>query len=113
MKEIVLAGVCRTPIGVLGGALASVPAADLGALVIREALKRSWIPAKEVDQVYLGCVIQAGLGHNVARQAALKAGLPVDVPAVTTNVVCGSGLNCVNQAAEMILAGDADVVIAG
>ena len=113
MKEIVLAGACRTPIGVLGGALASVPAADLGALVIREALKRSGIPAKEVDQVYLGCVIQAGLGQNVARQAALKAGLPVEVPAVTTNVVCGSGLNCVNQAAEMILAGDADVVIAG
>lgn len=113
MTDIVLAGACRTPIGVLGGALASVPAVDLGAVVIREALKRSGIPAKEVDQVYLGCVIQAGLGQNVARQAALKAGLPVEVPAVTTNVVCGSGLNSINQAAEMILAKDAEVVIAG
>ena len=113
MTDIVLAGACRTPIGVLGGALASVPAVDLGAVVIREALKRSGIPAQEVDQVYLGCVIQAGLGQNVARQAALKAGLPVEVPAVTTNVVCGSGLNSINQAAEMILAKDAEVVIAG
>lgn len=113
MTDIVLAGACRTPIGVLGGSLASVPAVDLGAVVIREALKRSGIPAKEVDQVYLGCVIQAGLGQNVARQAALKAGLPVEVPAVTTNVVCGSGLNSINQAAEMILAKDAEVVIAG
>lgn len=113
MTDIVLAGACRTPIGVLGGALASVPAVDLGAVVIREALRRSGIPAKDVDQVYLGCVIQAGLGQNVARQAALKAGLPVEVPAVTTNVVCGSGLNSINQAAEMILAKDAEVVIAG
>lgn len=111
--KIVLAGACRTPIGVLGGALSTVPAADLGALVIKEALKRSGISAEDVDQVYMGCVIQAGLGQNVARQAALKAGIPVETPAVTMNVVCGSGLNCINQAAQMILAGDADVVVAG
>lgn len=90
-----------------------MPAAELGAIVIREALRRSHIPKEEVDQVYMGCVIQAGQGQNVARQAAVKAGIPVEVPAVTMNVVCGSGLNCVNQAAEMIKAGDAEIVVAG
>lgn len=111
--RIVLAGACRTPIGVMGGTLKAVPAAELGAIVIREALRRSHIPKEEVDQVYMGCVIQAGQGQNVARQAAVKAGIPVEVPAVTMNVVCGSGLNCVNQAAEMIKAGDAEIVVAG
>lgn len=111
--RIVLAGACRTPIGVMGGTLKAVPAAELGAIVIREALHRSHIPKEEVDQVYMGCVIQAGQGQNVARQAAVKAGIPVEVPAVTMNVVCGSGLNCVNQAAEMIKAGDAEIVVAG
>ena len=112
-ERIVLAGACRTPIGVMGGTLKAVPAAELGAIVIREALRRSHIPKEEVDQVYMGCVIQAGQGQNVARQAAVKAGIPVEVPAVTMNVVCGSGLNCVNQAAEMIKAGDAEIVVAG
>lgn len=111
--RIVLAGACRTPIGVMGGTLKAVPAAELGAIVIREALRRSHILKEEVDQVYMGCVIQAGQGQNVARQAAVKAGIPVEVPAVTMNVVCGSGLNCVNQAAEMIKAGDAEIVVAG
>ncbi len=111
--RIVLAGACRTPIGVMGGTLKAVPAAELGAIVIREALRRSHIPKEEADQVYMGCVIQAGQGQNVARQAAVKAGIPVEVPAVTMNVVCGSGLNCVNQAAEMIKAGDAEIVVAG
>lgn len=111
--RIVLAGACRTPIGVMGGTLKAVPAAELGAIVIRETLRRSHIPKEEVDQVYMGCVIQAGQGQNVARQAAVKAGIPVEVPAVTMNVVCGSGLNCVNQAAEMIKAGDAEIVVAG
>lgn len=111
--RIVLAGACRTPIGVMGGTLKAVPAAELGAIVIREALRRSHIPKEAVDQVYMGCVIQAGQGQNVARQAAVKAGIPVEVPAVTMNVVCGSGLNCVNQAAEMIKAGDAEIVVAG
>ena len=112
-KKIVLAGACRTAIGTMGGSLSTTPAAELGAIVIKEALNRAGVAPEAVDQVYMGCVIQAGLGQNVARQASIKAGLPIEVPAVTMNVVCGSGLNCVNQAAQMILAGDADIVIAG
>lgn len=114
MKEkIVLAGACRTAIGSMGGALSSVPAVDLGAVVIGDALSRAGIAPEQVDHVYMGCVIQAGLGQNVARQASLKAGLPVSVPAVTVNVVCGSGLDCVNMAAQMIRAGEAEIVVAG
>ena len=112
-KKVVLAGACRTAIGTMGGSLSTTPAAELGAVVIKEALNRAGVSPKDVDQVYMGCVIQAGLGQNVARQASIKAGLPIEVPAVTMNVVCGSGLNCVNQAAQMIMAGDADVVVAG
>ena len=112
-KKIVLAGACRTAIGVMGGTLSTTPATDLGAIVIKEALNRAGVPADQVDQVYMGCVIQAGQGQNVARQASIKAGLPIETPAVTINVVCGSGLNCVNMAAEMIVAGDADIVVAG
>lgn len=112
-KKIVLAGACRTAIGTMGGTLSTTPAAELGAIVIREALKRAGVAPEAVDQVYMGCVIQAAQGQNVARQASIKAGLPIEVPAVTMNVVCGSGLNCVNQAAQMILAGDADIVVAG
>ena len=113
MKKIILAGACRTPIGTMGGALSTVPAAELGALVIREAIARAGVRPEDVEQVYMGCVIQAGLGQNVARQASILAGLPVEVPAVTVNVVCGSGLHCVNLAAQLILAGEADVVVAG
>ena len=112
-KKVVLAGACRTAIGTMGGALSNTPAADLGAIVIKEALNRAGVAADKVDHVYMGCVIQAGLGQNVARQASIKAGLPIETPAVTVNVVCGSGLNCVNMAAQMILAGDADIVVAG
>lgn len=112
-KKVVLAGACRTAIGTMGGSLSQIPAADLGAIVIKEALNRAGVAPEAVDQVYMGCVIQAGLGQNVARQATLKAGLPYEVPAVTVNVVCGSGLNCVNMAAQMIMAGDADIVVAG
>lgn len=112
-KKIVLAGACRTAIGVMGGTLSTTPATDLGAIVIKEALNRAGVPVDQVDQVYMGCVIQAGQGQNVARQASIKAGLPIETPAVTINVVCGSGLNCVNMAAEMIAAGDADIVVAG
>ena len=113
MKKIVIASACRTAIGKFGGTLANVPAAELGSIVIKEALDRAHVKPEQVDQVYMGCVIQAGLGQNVARQASLKAGLPIEVPAVTVNVVCGSGLNCVNMAAQMIEAGDADIVVAG
>ncbi len=112
-KKVVLAGACRTAIGTMGGALSNTPAPELGAIVIKEALKRAGVAPEQVDHVYMGCVIQAGLGQNVARQATLKAGLPIEVPAVTVNVVCGSGLNCVNMAAQMIQAGDADIVVAG
>ena len=112
-RKVVIASACRTAIGTMGGSLSTTPAADLGAIVIKEAVKRAGIEPSQVDQVYMGCVIQAGLGQNVARQATIKAGLPIEVPAVTMNVVCGSGLNCVNQAAQMIMAGDADIVVAG
>ncbi len=112
-KKVVLAGACRTAIGTMGGSLSSIPVAELGSIVIKEALNRAGVPSEKVDHVYMGCVIQAGQGQNVARQASLKAGLPIETPAVTINVVCGSGLNCVNMAAQMIQAGDADIVVAG
>ena len=112
-KKVVLAGACRTAIGTMGGTLSTTPAAKLGEIVIKEALSRSGVKPEQVDHVYMGCVIQAGLGQNVARQASLNAGLPIETPAVTVNVVCGSGLNCVNMAAQMIQAGDADIVVAG
>ncbi|MBR1597962.1 MAG: acetyl-CoA C-acetyltransferase [Lachnospiraceae bacterium] len=112
-KKVVLAGACRTAIGTMGGSLSTIPAAELGSIVIKEALNRAGVPSEKVDHVYMGCVIQAGQGQNVARQASLKAGLPIETPAVTINVVCGSGLNCVNMAAQMIQAGDADIVVAG
>ena len=105
-KKVVIAGACRTAIGKMGGVLSTVPAVDMGSIVIKEALKRAGVPADQVDHVYMGCVIQAGLGQNVARQASLNAGLPIETPAVTVNVVCGSGLNCVNMAAQMIQAGE-------
>lgn len=112
-KKVVIASACRTAIGSMGGQLSTVPAADMGAVVIKEALNRAGVAPEQVDHVYMGCVIQAGLGQNVARQMSIKAGLPIEVPAVTLNVVCGSGLQCVNAAAQMILAGDADIVVAG
>ncbi|MDD3747716.1 MAG: acetyl-CoA C-acetyltransferase [Anaerostipes sp.] len=112
-KKVVIASACRTAVGKMGGALSTTPAADLGAIVIKEALNRAKVQPEAVDQVLMGCVIQAGLGQNVARQATLKAGLPIEVPAVTLNVVCGSGLNAINMAAEKIIAGNADVVVAG
>lgn len=112
-KKVVLAGACRTAIGKMGGALSNTPAPELGAIVIKEALNRAGVKPEMVDEVLMGCVIQAGLGQNVARQASINAGLPIEVPAVTINVVCGSGLNCVNLAATKILAGEADIVIAG
>lgn len=113
MRKVVLAGACRTAIGKMGGTLSNTPAAELGAVVIKEAITRAGVQPEQVDQVYMGCVIQAAQGQNVARQASIKAGLPVEVPAVTVNVVCGSGLECVNTAARMVETGDADIVVAG
>ena len=102
-EKIVIAGACRTAIGKMGGELSTVPVADLGTIVIKEALKRSGVPADKVDMVYMGCVLQAGQGQNVARQASVNAGIPVEVPAMTLNILCGSGLAAVNMAADMIL----------
>ena len=112
-KEIVLAGACRTAIGKMGGSLTGVPAAQLGAIVIKEALNRAGVKPEQVDEVFMGCVLQAAQGQNVARQAALKAGLPIEVPAQTLNIVCGSGLKCVNLAAARIASGEADIIVAG
>lgn len=113
MKEVVIASAVRTAIGTFGGTLKSTPAVDLGALVIKEALTKAGVDASEVDEVVMGNVLQAGLGQNTARQATIKAGLPEEVPAMTINKVCGSGLRAVSLACQMILAGDADVVVAG
>jgi acetyl-CoA C-acetyltransferase len=113
MKEVVIVSAVRTPIGNFGGALAGFSATDLGALVIKEALKRANIQPEQVDEVIMGNVLQGGLGQNPARQAAIKAGLPVAVPAMTINKVCGSGLKAVNLAAQAIVAGDADVMVVG
>ncbi len=112
-KKIVLAGAVRTAIGKMGGALANVPAATLGSIVIKEALKRANVAPDQVDEVLMGCGLQAAQGQNVARQAAVNAGIPIEVPALTLNNVCGSGLKCVNMAAAMIEAGEADIVVAG
>ncbi len=113
MREIVIASAVRTAIGSFNGGLASLSAADLGAIVIKEALERAGLKGDAVDEVIFGNVLQAGLGQNPARQAAVKAGLPVEVPAFTVNKVCGSGLKSVNLAAQAVMCGDADVVIAG
>ncbi|GFZ31259.1 acetyl-CoA acetyltransferase [Clostridium zeae] len=113
MREVVIASAVRTAVGSFGGALKDVPAVDLGATVIKEALNRAGVDGALVDEVIMGNVIQAGLGQNVARQAVIKAGLPVEVSAMTINKVCGSGLRAVSLAAQMIKAGDADVIIAG
>jgi len=112
-KKIVIAGSCRTAIGKMSGMLSTVPVAKLGEVVIREAVRRAGIQPADVDMVYMGCILQAAQGQNVARQAAVNAGIPIESPAVTINVVCGSGLEAVNMAARMVLLGEADVVVAG
>jgi acetyl-CoA C-acetyltransferase len=113
MRKIVLAGAVRTAIGKFGGALCGVAATELGGTVIKASIERAGISIPDVDRVLMGCVLQAGLGQNPARQAAIYAGLPEQVPATTINCVCGSGLEAVNMAASLIRAGEADVVIAG
>ena len=112
-RKVVLAGACRTAIGVMGGQFANTSAVELGTIVIKEALKRAGVSPDQVDEVYMGNVIQAGNGQNPARQAAVYAGIPNEVPATTINVLCGSGLHCVNLAANLIAAGDADIIVAG
>ncbi|WP_035294007.1 acetyl-CoA C-acetyltransferase [Clostridium sp. KNHs214] len=113
MKEVVIVSAVRTAIGKYGGTLKDVSAVDLGSIVIKEALNRAGIKPELVNEVIMGNVIQAGLGQSPARQAAVKAGLPVEIPSFTINKVCGSGLRAVSLAAQMIKAGDADVIVAG
>ena len=112
-REVVLVGACRTPVGTFGGTLKDTPAVQLGKVVMQEALKRAGIKGEQLDEVIFGCVIQAGLGQNVARQSMIHAGIPKEVTAFTINKVCGSGLRAVSLAAQVIRAGDADIVLAG
>ncbi|MBP0980821.1 MAG: acetyl-CoA C-acetyltransferase [Oscillospiraceae bacterium] len=112
-KEIVLVGACRTAIGKMGGTLSNIPAEQLGAVVMKEAMNRAGIKPTDIDEVLFGNVITAGLGQSPARQAAIHAGIPIETPALTLNNVCGSALKTVNMAAALIEAGEADVVMAG
>jgi acetyl-CoA C-acetyltransferase len=113
LEDAVILSACRTPIGAFGGVFKDLSAAELGAVVIREAIARAGIQAKDVGDVMMGCVLQAGVGMNVARQAALKAGVPVEVPAETINRVCGSGMSAVVHAVEAVKAGFVDLILAG
>ena len=112
-RKIVVAGACRTAIGKMGGSLVGVETPQLATIVVKEAMRRAGIAPEAVDEVILGCVYQAGIGQNVARQASVYAGIPVSVPAFTLNNLCGSGLKSVNVAAALIAAGEADVIVAG
>ena len=113
MEDIFIVGAVRTPIGKFGGTLASTPASELGALVIRKVLERAGVPAEQVSEIVMGQVLTAGVGQNPARQAAMKAGIPYTVPAMTINKVCGSGLQAAMLGAQSIANGDSDIVVAG
>ena len=110
MRDIYLVNCCRTAVGSMGGSLKDTPAPELGAIVIKEALKRAGLDAANVDEVMMGCTLVAAMGQNPARQAAVKAGVPVAVPAYTVSMVCGSGMKAVIEAARAIAAGDAEVI---
>lgn len=113
MREVVIVSAARTPIGSYGGTLKGTPAVTLGAVAVKEAIKRAGIKAEDIDEVILGNVLQGGLGQNVARQIMMAAGIPKEVPAMTINKVCGSGLRSVSLAAQIIKAGDAEIVVCG
>ena len=113
MKEIVILSAARTAVGKFGGSLAGIPAEKLGSIAIAEALKRAGVQPEQVSEVLMGCVLQAGQGQNPARQASIHAGIPKEVPAMTVNMVCGSGLRAVNLAAAELLTGEAEIVVAG
>lgn len=113
MREVVIVSAVRTAVGTFGGSLKDVSAVELGGIAIKAALEKAGVKADQVDEVLLGSVLQTGLGQNVARQAALKAGLPVEVPCTTINKVCGSGLKTVTSAAAAIAAGEADIIVTG
>ncbi len=113
MREVVIVSAARTPMGSFGGSLKNIPTRQLGAIAIKEAVKRAGIKPEMVEEVIMGAVLQGGIGQNVARQMTLDAGLPIEVPAMTLNKVCGSGLRAVELAAQIIKAGDADIIVAG
>jgi acetyl-CoA C-acetyltransferase len=113
MEDAVIVSAVRTPVGSFGGQFKDIPATELGAQAINAARLRAQVAADEVDEVILGCVLQAGLGQNPARQAAMRAGIPKETPSTTVNMVCGSGLKAVTLASQMIRAGDAEIVVAG
>jgi acetyl-CoA C-acetyltransferase len=112
-RDVVIASAVRTPVGNFMGTLSNIPAPELGAIVIKESLKRAGVSSDQVDEVIMGSILQAGVGQGPARQAALKAGLPQEVPSMTINKLCGSGLKAVHLAAQAIMLGDADIVVAG
>ncbi|NLY82722.1 MAG: acetyl-CoA C-acetyltransferase [Clostridiales bacterium] len=113
MRDVVIVSAARTPIGSYGGALKNTAARTLGTIAVKEAIKRAGIKSEQIDEVILGCVLQAALGQNVARQIAIDAEIPQEVPAMTINKVCGSGLRSVELAAQIIKSGDADIIVAG
>ena len=113
MKDLYVVNCCRTAIGSFGGSLKNTPAAEMGAVVVKEALKRANIAPENVDEVMFGCILTAAQGQNIARQVAIKAGIPYSVPAYTVGMVCGSGMKSVIEGARSILAGDSDVVVCG
>ena len=113
MRDVYIVNCCRTAVGSFGGSLKDTPAVDMGAVVVKEALKRANVAPENVDEVIFGGVLTAGLGQNIARQVMVKAGIPYSVPAFTVNMVCGSGMKSVMEAARAIICGDADVIVAG
>ncbi len=113
MKDVVIASIVRTPVGTFGGALKDVTAVELGVVAVKEAIKRAGITPAQVENVILGNVLQAAQGMNPARQVLIYSGIPQEVPAMTINKVCGSGLRAISLAAQIIKAGDADIIVAG
>lgn len=113
MKDLYVVNCCRTAIGSFGGSLKNTPATEMGAIVVKEALKRANVAPENVDELMFGCILTAGLGQNVARQVSVKAGIPYSVPAYTIGMVCGSGMKSVIEGARAILSGDANIVVCG
>ena len=113
MREVYVVNCCRTAVGSFGGSLKDTPAVELGAITVKEALNRAGVAPENVDEVMFGCILSAGLGQNPARQVSLKAGIPIEVPAYTVSMVCGSGMKSVIEAGRAIAAGDAEIVVAG
>ena len=113
MKDLYVVNCCRTAIGSFGGSLKNTPAAEMGAIVVKEALNRAGVKPEQVDEVMFGCILTAAQGQNVARQVSIKAGIPYSVPAYTVGMVCGSGMKSVIEAGRAILAGDADIIVCG